>query len=105
MKLVVVSGLLHNPLQLPIPLQHLLFYWNLYSSQSLLTIMITTAAIFHLNMVLKSYQLVEHDPKKLVNACQDIHKALHHPWASPLRKLVNSSHHQVIVKRANEALV
>ena len=59
-------------------------------------------------MVLKSYQLVEHDPKKLVNACQDIHKALHHPWASPLRKLVNSSHsvqHQVIVKGASEALV
>ena len=30
MNRIVVSGLLHNPLQLPIPLEHLLFYWNLY---------------------------------------------------------------------------
>ena len=54
-------------------------------------------------MFVKSYQLVEHGSKIIVNACQDIHKALHHPWASPL---VNSSHsiqHQVIVKGASEA--
>ena len=29
MNRIVVSGLLHNPLQLPIPLEHLLFYWSL----------------------------------------------------------------------------